>query len=61
MAQPASGEAPAPRFLYRDAADLDTPVGRAINGDFLAEEERVVGARDLRLELADNLRRVREQ
>ncbi len=44
MAQPASGESPAPRFLYRDVADLDTPVGRAINGDFLAEEERVVRA-----------------
>ena len=44
MAQPASGEAPLPRFLFRDAADLETPVGRAINGEFLADEERVVRA-----------------
>jgi len=33
---------PAPRFLFRDPADLQTPVGRAINGDFLAVEEGVV-------------------
>jgi len=32
----------APRFLSRDADDLQTAVGRAINGDFLAEEEGVV-------------------
>jgi RHH-type transcriptional regulator, proline utilization regulon repressor / proline dehydrogenase / delta 1-pyrroline-5-carboxylate dehydrogenase len=44
MAQPAPGEEAAPRFLFRDAADLETSVGRAINGDFLAEEERVVRA-----------------
>jgi RHH-type transcriptional regulator, proline utilization regulon repressor / proline dehydrogenase / delta 1-pyrroline-5-carboxylate dehydrogenase len=44
MAQPAPGEDAAPRFLFRDAADLETPVGRAINGDFLADEERVVRA-----------------
>ena len=32
----------ASRFLYRDPADLQTAVGRAINGEFLAEEEAVV-------------------
>ncbi len=44
MAEPAPGDDAAPRFLFRDAADLETAVGRAINGDFLAEEERVVRA-----------------
>ena len=44
MAEPTPGEDAAPRFLFRDAAELETPVGRAINGDFLAEEERVVRA-----------------
>jgi RHH-type proline utilization regulon transcriptional repressor/proline dehydrogenase/delta 1-pyrroline-5-carboxylate dehydrogenase len=37
-----SGAGVAPRFLYRDSADLQTPIGRAINGDFLADEEPVV-------------------
>ncbi len=43
------------RFLYRDAADLDTEVGRRINGDFLAEEEAVVRRRaaEARLPPAD--------
>ena len=35
-------EGPAPRFLFRDPNDLQTPVGRAINADFLASEEAVV-------------------
>jgi RHH-type proline utilization regulon transcriptional repressor/proline dehydrogenase/delta 1-pyrroline-5-carboxylate dehydrogenase len=30
------------RFLYRDPADLQTVVGRAINGEFLGEEETIV-------------------
>ena len=34
-----------PRFLYRNAGDLQTAVGRAINAMFLAPEEAVV--RDL--------------
>jgi RHH-type proline utilization regulon transcriptional repressor/proline dehydrogenase/delta 1-pyrroline-5-carboxylate dehydrogenase len=37
-----SGAGAASRFLYRDPADLQTPVGRAINGEFLADEEAVV-------------------
>jgi RHH-type proline utilization regulon transcriptional repressor/proline dehydrogenase/delta 1-pyrroline-5-carboxylate dehydrogenase len=37
-----ASEGPAPSFLFRDPADLQTPVGRAINGDFLAAEEGVV-------------------
>ena len=37
-----SGAGAAPRFLYRDSADLQTPIGRAVNGEFLAEEEAVV-------------------
>ena len=37
-----SGAGASPRFLYRDPADLQTPVGRAINGEFLADEEAVV-------------------
>ncbi len=35
-------EGTAPRFLFRDPAELQTPIGRAINGDFLAAEEPVV-------------------
>jgi RHH-type transcriptional regulator, proline utilization regulon repressor / proline dehydrogenase / delta 1-pyrroline-5-carboxylate dehydrogenase len=31
-----------PRFLYPDAADVDTDVGRRINKDFLGEEEAIV-------------------
>jgi len=55
MAQPAPGDDAAPRFLFRDAADLETAVGRAINGDFLAEEEGVVRglARAARFDEAD--------
>ena len=37
-----AGDATATGFLYSDAADLQTPVGRAINGDFVADEEGVV-------------------
>jgi RHH-type proline utilization regulon transcriptional repressor/proline dehydrogenase/delta 1-pyrroline-5-carboxylate dehydrogenase len=37
-----SGGAPAAKFLYRDPADLQTPVGRAINADFLGPEEPIV-------------------
>jgi RHH-type proline utilization regulon transcriptional repressor/proline dehydrogenase/delta 1-pyrroline-5-carboxylate dehydrogenase len=39
---PPPGEPAAARFLFRDAHDLQTPVGRAINGDFLAEEESML-------------------
>src|SRR5512139_1084144 len=35
-------EAPASRFLFRDTEDFLTPVGKAINGDFLADEETLV-------------------
>jgi RHH-type proline utilization regulon transcriptional repressor/proline dehydrogenase/delta 1-pyrroline-5-carboxylate dehydrogenase len=41
MTNPSAG-APASKFLYRDPADLQTPVGQAINADFLAPEEPVV-------------------
>ncbi len=34
--------APVSRFLHADPGDFLTPVGRAINDDFLADEERVV-------------------
>jgi RHH-type proline utilization regulon transcriptional repressor/proline dehydrogenase/delta 1-pyrroline-5-carboxylate dehydrogenase len=37
-----SGEAPSPGFLFPDAADFLTPVGQAINADFLADEETLV-------------------
>jgi RHH-type proline utilization regulon transcriptional repressor/proline dehydrogenase/delta 1-pyrroline-5-carboxylate dehydrogenase len=37
-----SGAGAAPRFLYRDSADLQTPIGRAVNGEFLVGEEAVV-------------------
>ena len=36
------GDGPAPGFLDRGVADLQTPVGRAINGEFLADEEGIV-------------------
>jgi len=39
---PVDGGASAPRFLFRDPADLQTVVGRAINADFLADEEEIV-------------------
>jgi RHH-type proline utilization regulon transcriptional repressor/proline dehydrogenase/delta 1-pyrroline-5-carboxylate dehydrogenase len=35
-------EAPTSRFLCADPADFLTPVGQAINGDFLADEETLV-------------------
>ncbi len=38
----AHGDDTAMRFLYPDAGDLLTPVGRAVNEDFLADEEAVV-------------------
>jgi RHH-type proline utilization regulon transcriptional repressor/proline dehydrogenase/delta 1-pyrroline-5-carboxylate dehydrogenase len=46
---------PGSRFLYRDAADLETEVGRRINADFLADEETVVRRRaaEARLPPAD--------
>ncbi len=34
--------APESRFLFADTQDFLTPVGRAINGDFLADEETLV-------------------
>jgi RHH-type transcriptional regulator, proline utilization regulon repressor / proline dehydrogenase / delta 1-pyrroline-5-carboxylate dehydrogenase len=37
-----TGEASSPAFLFPDAADFLTPVGKAINGDFLADEEAIV-------------------
>ena len=37
-----SAGTPASKFLYRDPADLQTPVGRAVNAEFLAPEEAVV-------------------
>jgi RHH-type transcriptional regulator, proline utilization regulon repressor / proline dehydrogenase / delta 1-pyrroline-5-carboxylate dehydrogenase len=37
-----TGDASSSRFLFPDAADFLTPVGQAINEDFLAEEETVV-------------------
>jgi len=33
---------PAPRFLFRDPADLQTPTGLAINERFLADEQALV-------------------
>src|SRR5262245_33458063 len=36
---------PGLRFLYRDAADLDTEIGRRINDEFLADEETIVRRR----------------
>ena len=47
--------APEPRFLYRDAVDLDTEVGRRINSDFLGNEETIVRrlADEARLSAAD--------
>ena len=46
---------PEPRFLYRDAVDLDTEVGRRINSDFLGNEETIVRrlADEARLSAAD--------
>jgi RHH-type transcriptional regulator, proline utilization regulon repressor / proline dehydrogenase / delta 1-pyrroline-5-carboxylate dehydrogenase len=41
MSSPSDAAMPS-RFLFPDASDFLTPVGRAINGDFLAEEEPVV-------------------
>ena len=41
MASP-SGEGSSSRFLFADAADFLTDAGRAINEDFLADEEAVV-------------------
>ena len=35
-------EAPASRFLFADADDVLTPVGQAINADFLGDEEAIV-------------------
>jgi len=35
-------EAPSSRFLYADAADFLTPLGQAINADFLGDEETLV-------------------
>lgn len=35
-------EAPESRFLFADTQDFLTPVGQAINGDFLADEETLV-------------------
>jgi len=35
-------EAPLSRFLYADAADFLTPLGQAINADFLGDEETLV-------------------
>jgi RHH-type transcriptional regulator, proline utilization regulon repressor / proline dehydrogenase / delta 1-pyrroline-5-carboxylate dehydrogenase len=44
-----------PRFLYRDAADVETDVGRHINKDFLGDEEAIVRrlATEARLSSAD--------
>ena len=39
-----SGEPASPRFLFADDSDFLTPTGRAINGDFLADEETTVRA-----------------
>jgi len=39
---PAPGEASAARFLFSNADEPQTPVGRAINGEFLADEERLL-------------------
>ena len=49
---------PEPRFLYRDAGDLDTEVGRRINSDFLGNEETIVRrlADEARLSAADQAR-----
>ena len=49
---------PEPRFLYRDAVDLDTEVGRRINSDFLGDEETIVRrlADEARLSAADQAR-----
>ena len=41
MAAPA-GEGTLPSFLFSDPDDFLTPVGRAINADFLGDEERIV-------------------
>jgi RHH-type proline utilization regulon transcriptional repressor/proline dehydrogenase/delta 1-pyrroline-5-carboxylate dehydrogenase len=35
---------PAPHYLCRNADELQTPVGREINGDFLGDEEQVLRA-----------------
>jgi RHH-type proline utilization regulon transcriptional repressor/proline dehydrogenase/delta 1-pyrroline-5-carboxylate dehydrogenase len=35
-------EAPVSRFLFADVADFITPVGQAINADFLGDEETIV-------------------
>ena len=35
-------EAPTSRFLFADTDDFLTPVGQAINEDFLADEETLV-------------------
>ena len=35
-------EAPTSRFLFADPQDFITPVGQAINDDFLADEEALV-------------------
>ena len=37
-----AGDGQSSRFLFPDRADFLTPVGLAINDDFLAEEERCV-------------------
>ena len=37
-------EAPTSRFLYADADDFLTPVGQALNADFLGDEEALVRA-----------------
>ena len=37
-----TGEGSSPVFLFPDDADFLTPIGQAINGDFLADEETVV-------------------
>ena len=49
---------PEPRFLYRDAGDLDTEVGRRINSDFLGNEETIVRrlADEARLSAGDQAR-----
>ncbi|HET7203558.1 MAG TPA: hypothetical protein VFI92_09345, partial [Steroidobacteraceae bacterium] len=37
-----AGEAPSSRFLFADPQDFLTPVGRAINENFLGDEEAIV-------------------
>jgi RHH-type proline utilization regulon transcriptional repressor/proline dehydrogenase/delta 1-pyrroline-5-carboxylate dehydrogenase len=41
MAAPTGVETP-PSFLFADPDDFLTPVGRAINADFLGDEDRIV-------------------